>query len=132
MAPALPQHELALPATLAWIDARLGETPSLSRYRLAKEVCTQLNWRDPTGRLREMAARKHLLALHRQGHIILPPARCQPPKHGPPPEASADDPPAWPRFSAHLGELGCITLRPVAASTEASRIWNAMMQAHHP
>jgi len=132
MAPALPRHELALPATVAWIGARLREAPSLSRYRLAKEVCTRLNWRDPAGRLREMAARKHLLALHRQGHIVLPPPRCQPPKPRPPPEACPDEPPAWPSFSGTLAQLGCITLRPVAAGTAASRIWNAMMQAHHP
>ena len=74
MVPTLPQHELALPQTIAWIDARLRQTPSLSRYQLAKDVCTHLNWRDPAGRLREMAARKHLLALHRDGQITLPPA----------------------------------------------------------
>ena len=134
MAPALPQHELAHPSTIAWLGARLRETPSLSRYRLAKEVCTHLNWRDPAGRLREMAARKHLLALHRQGHITLPPARCPPPKPRPPPEASPDDapPPAWTSFTGTLAELGPLTLQQVAAGTEASRLWNAMMQAHHP
>jgi hypothetical protein len=127
MAPALPQHELALPRTVAWIDARLHETPSLSRYRLAKEVCAHLNWRDPAGRLREMAARKHLLALHRQGQITLPPAR-RPPL----PAAAAGAPPTWPSFKGSLPELGSITLQPIAAATEASRTWNAMMQAHHP
>ena len=134
MVPTLPQHELALPQTIAWIDARLRQTPSLSRYQLAKDVCTHLNWRDPAGRLREMAARKHLLALHRDGQITLPPARCQPPKPRPPP----DEPPAWPSpgltggSSGPLAELGTITLQAVTAGTEASRLWNAMMQAHHP
>ncbi len=132
MAPILPQHELALPPTVAWIGARLRETPSLSRYQLAKEVCSHLNWRDPAGRLREMAARKHLLALHRRGDITLPPTRRQPPQLRPPPETSPDDPPTWPSFSGPLSELGCITLQPIAAGTEASRVWNAMMQAHHP
>ncbi|MFI4981413.1 MAG: IS4 family transposase [Nevskiales bacterium] len=132
MAPTLPRHELSSPQTLAWIGARLRQTPSLSRYQLAKDVCTQLNWRDPAGRLREMAARKHLLALHRDGRITLPPARCQPPKPRPPPAASPDEPPTWPSFTGPLAEIGPITLQPVAAGTEASRRWNAMMQAHHP
>jgi hypothetical protein len=48
-------------------------SPRTPRYRLAKEVCTKLDWHDPLGRLREMACRKHLLALERQGRIVLPP-----------------------------------------------------------
>jgi hypothetical protein len=146
MALTLPQHELAQPQTIAWIDARLREAPSLSRYRLAKEVCAHLDWRDPAGRLREMAARKHLLALHRQGRITLPAARREPPKSRPPPDPPPPDPPpsepapsepppdapAWPRISGPLSELGLITLQPLAAGTPASRLWNAMMQAHHP
>jgi len=161
MASTLPQHELAQPQTVAWIDARLREAPSLSRYRLAKEVCTHLNWRDPAGRLREMSARKHLLALHRQGRITLPPPRCQPPRPRPPPERVPGGPspggpsPCEPEPDAHtwpsvtgpqvavpqvdvplvdvpLAELGPITLQPVTAATPDSRLWNAMMTAHHP
>src|ERR1039458_3940352 len=92
MVPTLPQHELALPQTIAWIDARLRHTPSLSRYQLARAFCPRLTGRAPAGGLREMAARKHLLALHRDGQITLPPARCQPPKPRPPP----DEPPTRP------------------------------------
>ena len=45
MAPTLPRHELSNPhKTVAWIGARLHQTPSLSRYKLAKDVCTHLNW----------------------------------------------------------------------------------------
>jgi hypothetical protein len=128
MASTLPRHELASPQTVAWIDARLREMPSLSRYQLAKQVSTHLNWRDPAGRLREMAARKHLLALHRDGQITLPPARRPPPTPRPPPE----DPQVWPSFHGTLAELGAITLQSIAAGTAASRTWNAMMQAHHP
>jgi hypothetical protein len=166
MAPPLPRHELAQPQTIAWIDARLREAPSLSRYRLAKEVCDHLNWRDPAGRLREMSARKHLLALHRQGRIALPPARRQQPRPRPPPERFPGEPPpsepppseppprepppgepppgepppgepppetpAGPGITGPLAELGPITLQPLAAGTPESRLWNAMMQAHHP
>jgi hypothetical protein len=69
-----------------------------------------------------MAARKHLLALHRQGQIILRPPRCQPPKPRPPPDPSPNDPPTWPSFTGTLAELGPITLQPVTAGTEASHI----------
>ena len=55
MAPTLPRHELSNPQTVAWIGARLRQTPSLSRCQLAEDVCTQLNWRDPAGRLLHLA-----------------------------------------------------------------------------
>lgn len=79
------------------------------------------------GRLKEMACRKHLLALERRGKITLPAARRQPPSR---PEAAAT--PVWPQFTGALGDLGVITLQPVAGGTPQSGIWNAMMAAHHP
>ena len=130
MVPTQPPPDLTHPQTLAWIEARLGQS-EVSRYQLAKEVCIHLNWRDPAGRPREMAARKQLLALHRQGQITLPPARCARPQPRPPPKTPAD-PPVFAGFTGALADLGPIALQPVAASTPASRLWNAMMQAHHP
>jgi len=122
-----PRQLLTSADSLAWINARVGEDASLTRYRLAKEVCVRLDLRDAKGRPREMACRGQLLALERQGRIKLPPPRREPP--APRPAAVT---PAWPEFAGTLADLGPVTLQPVLGGTAASHDWNAMMRAHHP
>ena len=128
MEPLTPHQQLEAAESLAWIGSRVSEDAGLSRYRLAKEVCEQFEWRDARGRLKEMACRKRLIALERRGKIALPAARREPPRRRP------DQAPAtvWPEVNGALGDLGVITLQPVDGATEASGIWHAMMAAHHP
>jgi len=123
-----PHRQLESSESLAWIASRIGEDAGLSRYRLAKEVCQRLGWRDEAGRLKEVACRKRLLALERCGKIALPAARRAPPVR------RAEPVPAlvWPQVSGSLGDLGAVSLQPISGGTEASGIWNAMMEAHHP
>src|SRR5487761_2773191 len=128
-----PQERLRDPATLAWVSDRVRAAPELSRSRLAEEVCARLDWRDGTGRPQTMTCRKQLLVLHRQGAIRLPPPRRPPPRRAlPRPSAppSACDPP--PRITGTLSDLGRITLCPVSGASPDSRLWQAMMAAHHP
>src|SRR5258708_21570282 len=75
-----------------------------------------------------MACRKRLLVLERRGKIALPAARPGPPVRRPEAEAA----PVWPEVTGALGDLGVISLQPVAGGTPASAIWDAMMAAHHP
>jgi Druantia protein DruA/Transposase DNA-binding/Transposase Tn5 dimerisation domain len=126
--PLTPHQQLEAAESLAWIGSRVGEDAGLTRYRLAKEVCERLGWRDARGRLQEMACRKRLITLERRGRIALPAARRQPPRLRPD-QAPA---PVWPEVSGTLGDLGVITLQPVDGGTAASGIWHAMMAAHHP
>lgn len=131
MTQASPHQQLEDPATLAWLAARMQDAPELSRYRLAKEVCERLAWRDARGRPQELACRKRLLDLHRRGAIVLPCARRAPPAARASPEPAEAAPPA-PAITATLAELGAVTLRPVSGGTPDSQTWNAMMAAHHP
>jgi hypothetical protein len=128
MASIAAHQRLTSADSLAWIKARVGEDASLTRYRLAKEVCVRLDLRDAKGRPREMACRKQLLALERLGHIELPPPRRKPPS----PRPAAAVTPVWPAFAGTLADLGPVTLQPVAGGTRDSHDWNAMMRAHHP
>jgi hypothetical protein len=129
MTPRAPPHQrLREPATLAWLTERLRADPALSRYGLAKAVCARLKWRDPRGRPQEMACRKQLLALHREGAIVLPPGRRCPPAPRPLPAAA----PQTPHISGSLADLGTVSLQPVSGGTEDSRCWQAMLAAHHP
>jgi hypothetical protein len=49
--------------------------PEASRRRLSELVCEAWNWRQENGALRAMLCRGLMLALHRAGHIVLPPVR---------------------------------------------------------
>lgn len=49
--------------------------PEASRRRLSEIVCEALSWRQENGALKAMWCRGVMLALHRAGHIVLPPVR---------------------------------------------------------
>jgi hypothetical protein len=121
-----PRQQLDSPEGLAWVRSRVSADPTVSRCRLAREVCEHFGWRDPLGRPQEMACRKHLLQLERRGLIQLPPARRARPQR---PRAA---PFKAPHFSGALADLGTIELRAVSGGTAASQRWNGMMEAHHP
>ncbi|MGH8444417.1 MAG: IS4 family transposase [Solimonas sp.] len=118
--------ELGSAAGLAWISQRVSESEDLSRYRLAREVCERFDWRDATGRLKEMACRKELVRLERSGTLVLPAARpvSWQAREGPAPEAA--------QFCGELSELGKIELQVVTGGTAGSGQWNGLMRAHHP
>jgi hypothetical protein len=63
------------------IRALLAEHPELSRRAFSQRLCEHWDWRQPSGALRDMMARSLLLALHRGGHIALPPVRRRPPNN---------------------------------------------------
>ena len=116
--------------TLARIRARIQGDPTLTRTALSREVCEWLDWRGPEGRPQDMSCRVALLTLARRGLIELPPA--QPVSFA---RAADTEEPAFIglTFPGSLTDLGRIWLTPVDSSQpESSRMWWAMMQAHHP
>lgn len=123
-----PKQQLGSPEGLAWVRSRVGESPGLSRYRLAREFCERVGWRSEAGRWKEMACRKHLLRLERRGEIVLPPARRARPQRCRDPGLEL----SWPEFSGSLAEVGEIELQAVSGGTAASRQWNGLMEVHHP
>lgn len=60
---------------VAFIRQLIADNPSSSRYNLSKKLCEAWNWRQANGALRDMVCRSLMLALHRSGHIELPPVR---------------------------------------------------------
>lgn len=62
-----------------FIRALIAQRRDESRLRLSKSLCEAWNWRQENGQLRDMVARGLMLALHRRGHIELPPVRFTPP-----------------------------------------------------
>jgi hypothetical protein len=53
----------------------IARHPAASRCRLSALLCEAWGWRQPNGALSDMLARGLMLALHRAGHIALPPPR---------------------------------------------------------
>ncbi len=62
-------------ADLAAIRALIAAHPAASRRALSEQLCAAWDWRQPNGTLCAMVCRGLLLALHRAGHITLPPVR---------------------------------------------------------
>jgi hypothetical protein len=62
-------------ADLEFIRRLISENPGLSRRALSAKLCEEWNWRQPNGGLCDMVCRGLMLALHRAGHIELPPVR---------------------------------------------------------
>ncbi len=61
------------PEDIGWIRAALEGPAGTNRTRLSRELCAVWNWRNGTGRLKDMACRSLLLKLEARGLIELPP-----------------------------------------------------------
>ena len=64
------------PADLDEIRRLIADHPDWHRTRLSKELCRLWNWRDATGRIKDMACRTMLRKLDQRGLIQLPPSRA--------------------------------------------------------
>lgn len=107
------------------IRQRVRESPELSRSALSREVGDWLDWRDAKGRICEVSARVALGRLQQRGVIELPAA--QPTRWAP----VAGAPVESPVVESNLSALGPIQLHRVERP-EQSRLWRALLQAHHP
>ena len=116
---------------LTRIRARVMDDPLLTRTALSREVCAWIGWQGADGRPKDMSCRVALLKLSRRGDIELP-ARRQV-SFSKPAGASTSGPQSWLSIDTTLAELGRTWLVPVGSGhAEHSRLWWAMMQAHHP
>lgn len=115
---------------VAFIGDLIAAHPAASRRALSKLLCEAWGWVQPNGVLRDMVCRGLLLALHRAGHIELPPVRQVPPnnivaRRRPQPVAVDRTP-----LCGSLAELGPLDLRQVRRSTEEP-LFNTLIEQHH-
>jgi len=107
------------------------EHPTLSRRRLSTELCQAWNWVQANGRLRSMVCRGLMLALHRAGHIQLPPVRHQPPNPlAQRPKPAPLLPRAWEPIQGAVRELGVLEIRQVRRTAQEP-LFGSLMEAHH-
>lgn len=117
-------------ADVRFIRALIAAHPTASRRALSQHLCRAWNWVQANGALRDMVCRGLMLALHRAGHIELPPRRRTPPN----PLASRvrpklvviDDTP----LRGRLRDLGPLELRQVRRRNEEV-LFNGLLETHH-
>ena len=111
------------------IQEEVQKANPMLRSEIARRVCKRLGWVDSVGRAKLMSARKALLRLHREEHIVLPP-----PKNGNGNQKKiSHDGVNWPErkpLSGSVEQLNDLKLRIVANKTD-SRIFNALVDKYH-
>src|SRR5881296_1281938 len=105
--------------------------PESSRWKLSRQLCEALGWKQPNGALRDVVCRGLLLMLERAGQIELPPVRRiirgQRRNARPRPEAVwIDTTPIQVRFV----ELGPVELEQVRRTAD-EELFNSLMEHHH-
>lgn len=119
---------------VAFIKRLIAENPEANRQRLSKKLCEAWNWRQPNGFLKDMVCRGLLLALHRGGHIQLPPPRqvswnplaSRRSKRWRPAHFTVDNTPV----EGILSEIRPLEFRQVRR-TPQERIFNGLIEEHH-
>jgi Domain of unknown function (DUF4338) len=105
--------------------------PTSSRWKLSRQLCEALGWKQANGALRDMVCRGLLLLLERAGEIELPPVRrqirgqCRTGR--PRPEAMLID---TTPLALALRELGPIQIQPVRRTADEP-LFNSLMEHHH-
>jgi hypothetical protein len=116
---------------IARIRELIAGNSNWSRRRLSEALCTEWEWRNGNGRMKDMAARSLLVKLHERGLIKLPPRRQTPSNR----MTSRSVPrQTWPRepIVGMLGELGPLHVQEVSNdSTARIQIASALDEFHY-
>ena len=105
--------------------------PDSSRWKLSRELCEVLGWKQSNGALRDVVCRGLLLLLERAGEIALPPVRrhipgqCRNARLRPEPLLIDTTPLAMP-----LRALGAIEIQPVRRTADEP-LFNRLMEQYH-
>lgn len=117
-------------ADVAFLRKLIAEHPAMHRRGISQEVCRAWDWRQPNGVLKDGVCRGLLLALHRAGHLELPPPRI---RHTNLPEwrrRAADVPINHTPVRASLGAIHPLWFRQ-ARRTGEEPLFNALLAQHH-
>jgi len=115
---------------VAFIDQLMVAHPTATRRALSRKLCEAWNWIQPNGAPRDMVCRGLLLALHRAGHIELPPPRYVPrqaawKRHTPAPVAIDTAP-----LRDTLDAVRPLTFRQVRRTPDEP-LFNSLIEQHH-
>jgi hypothetical protein len=109
----------------------IAENPTWSRRRLSEVIAHEWDWRNGSGRLKDMAARTMLLKLEARGLIELPPRRRKPSNRMAEGRISRQDWDTTP-VTGTLRQLGPLTVQEISSDTaERKRFAAAMAEFHY-
>jgi hypothetical protein len=110
------------------INQLMATNPTASRRALSMKLCETWNWVQPNGMPRDMVCRGLLLALHRAGHIHLPPPRYRhaPSKGHTPAPVAIDTAP----LRGSLGAIRPLEFRQVRR-TNQEQLFNSLIEQYH-
>ena len=116
---------------LVFLREFIAAHPSSSRWKLSRQLCEALGWKQANGALRDMVCRGLLLMLERAGQIELPPVRrqirgqCRTGRPRPEAVLIDDSPLAMP-----LGALGPVEIQAVRRTADEP-LFNSLMEHYH-
>ena len=116
---------------LVFLREFIAAHPSSSRWKLSRQLCEALGWKQANGALRDVVCRGLLLMLERAGQIELPPVRrriggqCRSERRRP--EAMRIDTTA---LAVSLKELGPVEIQPVRRTADEP-LFNSLLEHHH-
>jgi hypothetical protein len=116
-------------ADLELIQATVDEYWDKGRKHISKILCQEWNWRQPNGRLKDMACREVLLTLNRKGLITLPPrlnSANNDKRNRSILVVEIDKSP----LNAKLPDLPSVTLT-LVRNTPLEPLYNSLVQQHH-
>jgi len=116
---------------IAFLHEFIRTHPNSSRWKLSRQLCEALGWKQANGALRDVVCRGLLLMLERAGQIELPPVRrhirgqCRTGRRRP--EAVLID---TAPLAAPLKKLGAIEIQQVRRTADEP-LFNSLMESHH-
>ena len=114
---------------VAFIQRLIAAHPNATRRALSHRLCEAWNWVQPNGVLRDMVCRGLLLALHRAGHIELPPARRSNPL-GPKRRAPSRTTLRWSPIECRLCDILPLDIVQVRRSGDEA-LFDSLVETHH-
>jgi hypothetical protein len=116
---------------IAFFKQFIASHSDSSRWKLSRQLCESLGWKQANGALRDIICRGLLLMLERAGHIELPPVRRDTQRqrqkaHLPPPVVSIDSTPLETPFNS-LGPIEILLVR----RTPNELLFNSLLDVFH-
>jgi hypothetical protein len=117
-------------ADVAFLRKLIAEHPAMHRKALSQEVCRAWDWKQPNGVLKDGVCRGLLLALHRGGHLELPPPRRRHVNRAEWRRHAADVPIDRTPLRASLKEIQPLSFQQVRRTPDEP-LFNALLAQHH-
>ena len=115
---------------MALLRALIAVDPYPTRAALSREFCRRIGWFKPDSGLKDMMARVTMLAMHRDGLIVLPPPKGRQGRPGPIVFGPHTEPPLFPAPTT-LDDVRPLALRTVVRDTREGKRWNEFIARYH-